>query len=275
MFSGDYGTHKRREKDAVRRTLTVTNTSGAVVWKGYYEPFGNEYAIQGTIGNDVRFAGNKKDDETGLNYFGARYMDSALGRFHAPDPVGPVDSKTGKINDKILTEPQRLNAYAYALNGPGRYVDREGQNPVLIAAAVLTAYYLLTNPDAANAPDNSHQGQQLAGSSGASGIIKDGVLDVAALGVLKILSSAKLLSILADNTGAIGSIFTRKMLSTSEVIAEGSKIEKVAELVEEFGGKARDWVKKKGFDAMGNEWHWYENQGRRVGVKPAGEPDPF
>jgi RHS repeat-associated protein len=261
--------------DPAGTPLAVTNTSGAVVWKGYYEPFGNEYAIQGTIGNDVRFAGNKKDDETGLNYFGARYMDSALGRFHAPDPVGPVDSKTGKINDKILTEPQRLNAYAYALNGPGRYVDREGQNPVLIAAAVLTAYYLLTNPDAANAPDNSHQGQQLAGSSGASGIIKDGVLDVAALGVLKILSSAKLLSILADNTGAIGSIFTRKMLSTSEVIAEGSKIEKVAELVEEFGGKARDWVKKKGFDAMGNEWHWYENQGRRVGVKPAGEPDPF
>ena len=137
MFSGDYGTHKRREKDAVRRTLTVTNTSGAVVWKGYYEPFGNEYAIQGTIGNDVRFAGNKKDDETGLNYFGARYMDSALGRFHAPDPVGPVDSKTGKINDKILTQPQRLNAYAYALNGPGRYLDRDGKQAIEAAELIV------------------------------------------------------------------------------------------------------------------------------------------
>jgi RHS repeat-associated protein len=112
--------------DPAGTPLAVTNTSGAVVWKGYYEPFGNEYAIQGTIGNDVRFAGNKKDDETGLNYFGARYMDSSLARFHAPDPIGPVDSKTGKINDKILTEPQRLNAYAYALNGPGRYVDQKG-----------------------------------------------------------------------------------------------------------------------------------------------------
>jgi RHS repeat-associated protein len=121
--------------DPAGTPLAVTNTSGAVVWKGYYEPFGNEYAIQGTIGNDVRFAGNKKDDETGLNYFGARYMDSALGRFRAPDPVGPVDSKTGKINDKILTEPQRLNAYAYALNGPGRYVDRSGKQAELLMGA--------------------------------------------------------------------------------------------------------------------------------------------
>jgi RHS repeat-associated protein len=53
-------------------------------------------------------------------------MDSTLARFHAPDPIGPVDSKTGKINDKILTQPQRLNAYAYALNNPGRYVDPSG-----------------------------------------------------------------------------------------------------------------------------------------------------
>jgi RHS repeat-associated protein len=112
--------------DPAGTPLAVTNTSGAVVWRGYYEPFGNEYAIQGTIGNDVRFAGNKKDDETGLNYFGARYMDSALGRFSAPDPVGPVDSKTGKINDKVLKEPQRINAYAYGLNNPGHYVDRNG-----------------------------------------------------------------------------------------------------------------------------------------------------
>jgi hypothetical protein len=53
-------------------------------------------------------------------------MDSALGRFQAPDPVGPVDSKTGKINDKVLKEPQRINAYAYGLNNPGHYVDRDG-----------------------------------------------------------------------------------------------------------------------------------------------------
>jgi len=118
--------------DPAGTPLAVTNTSGAVVWKGYYEPFGNEYAIQGTIGNDVRFAGNKKDDETGLNYFGARYMDSALGRFRAPDPVGPVDSKTGKIDFKILTEPQGLNAFSYARNNPINRIDPFGLRDILI-----------------------------------------------------------------------------------------------------------------------------------------------
>ncbi len=122
--------------DPAGTPLAVTDDKAAVVWRGYYEPFGNEYAVQGTASNDVRFAGNKKDDETGLNHFGARYMDSLLGRFMAPDPVGPVDSKTGKINDKILTEPQRLNAYAYGLNGPGRYVDRDGEQ-------VIEAYELI------------------------------------------------------------------------------------------------------------------------------------
>jgi len=136
--------------DPAGTPLAVTNTSGKIVWRGYYEPFGNEYAVQGTISNDVRFAGNKKDAETGLNHFGARYMDATLGRFMAPDPIGPVDSKTGKINAKILTELQRLNAYAYALNGPGRYVDRSGKNPILIAAAAV--YLLLHHPDIANAP---------------------------------------------------------------------------------------------------------------------------
>ncbi len=131
--------------DPAGTPLAVTDDKAAVVWRGYYEPFGNEYAIQGTASNDVRFAGNKKDDETGLNHFGARYMDATLGRFMAPDLVGPVDSKTGKINDKILTEPQRLNAYAYGLNGPGRYVDRSGkQVELLMESGEVTAKGLAT-----------------------------------------------------------------------------------------------------------------------------------
>lgn len=69
--------------------------------------------------------------------------------------------------------------------------------------------------------------------------------------------------------------FTKRMLSSSEIIAKGRNIRKVEELVEKFGGKAKDWLKKKGWDEAGKEWHWYENQGQRVGKKPAGQPDPF
>jgi hypothetical protein len=70
--------------------------------------------------------------------------------------------------------------------------------------------------------------------------------------------------------------FTKEMLSKSQVIARGRRIQKIDDLVARFGGTKQGWVKKKGWDASGQEWHWYEHQGiGRVGVKPAGSPDPF
>jgi hypothetical protein len=40
-----------------------------------------------------------------------------------------VDEKTGKVNEKMLLNPQKLNKYAYGLNNPYRYVDRDGMWP--------------------------------------------------------------------------------------------------------------------------------------------------
>jgi len=61
------------------------------------------------------FTSKERDAETGLDYFGARYMSSAQGRFMSPDVAGPD-----------LTNPQTLNKYRYALNNPLRYADRNG-----------------------------------------------------------------------------------------------------------------------------------------------------
>jgi RHS repeat-associated protein len=163
--------------DPAGTPLAVTGSNGAVVWRGYYEPFGNEYAIQGTIGNDIRFAGNMKDDETGLNYFGARYLDSKLGRFEAPDPVAPVDAKTGKVNATILAEPQRLNPYAYGLNGPGRYVDKDGECAWLIVP--VAAYLLLHYYDIANAPTSPNE--PTYASNRAADIVEGGALLMSAV----------------------------------------------------------------------------------------------
>lgn len=49
-------------------------------------------------------------------------------RFLAVDPVRAVD-QNGTINQQILTDPQRLNFYAYGLNNPYRYVDPDGLSP--------------------------------------------------------------------------------------------------------------------------------------------------
>jgi hypothetical protein len=70
--------------------------------------------------------------------------------------------------------------------------------------------------------------------------------------------------------------FTKEMLSKSQVIARGPGIQKIDDLIAKFGGTRRGWIKKKGWDANGQEWHWHEHHGiGRVGVKMAGSPDPF
>ncbi len=70
--------------------------------------------------------------------------------------------------------------------------------------------------------------------------------------------------------------FTQQMLAKSTTIAQGTAIDKVGRLVELFGGTAKGWVKKKGWNALGQEIHWYEHNGiGRIGAKLAGQPDPF
>ena len=44
--------------------------------------------------NNKQFVGKEKDKETGLYYFGARYMNDKIGRFISTDP--------GKFNGTVL-----------------------------------------------------------------------------------------------------------------------------------------------------------------------------
>ena len=80
--------------DPAGTPLIMTDASGNVVWKADYKPFGEEFSITGNVDNKERFAGKEKDSETGLYYFGARYMRPEIGRFASPDPVGAVDART-------------------------------------------------------------------------------------------------------------------------------------------------------------------------------------
>lgn len=64
-----------------------------------------------------KFTGKERDSETGLDYFGARYYGSSLGRFTSPDPM---------LNSAKPWDPQSWNRYAYALNNPLAIVDPTG-----------------------------------------------------------------------------------------------------------------------------------------------------
>lgn len=62
-----------------------------------------------------RFTGKERDQESGNDYFNARYFGSSMGRFLSPDPMG------GHYEN-----PQTLNKYAYVVNNPLRYTDPTG-----------------------------------------------------------------------------------------------------------------------------------------------------
>jgi len=113
--------------DAMGTPLAISDAQGKVVWKGGYLPFGEEHDIvSNPEKNKRRFVGKEKDEESGLHYFGARYMDEKSGRFISPDPVYAVDPATSKTNTALLANPLRLNRYVYGLNNPYRYVDPDG-----------------------------------------------------------------------------------------------------------------------------------------------------
>jgi len=116
--------------DPAGTPLAMTDSSGNVVWRGDYKPFGEEMEITPEPENKLKFVGKEKDKETGLLYFGARYMEAMIGRFISPDPVGAVDPETGSVNNKVLKNPQRINLYAYGLNNPNRYIDPDGKQPI-------------------------------------------------------------------------------------------------------------------------------------------------
>jgi RHS repeat-associated protein len=107
--------------DAAGTPVAMTDAGGNVVWRADYKPFGEEQAITGSVENNEKFVGKEKDKETGLYYFGARYMDAKTGRFVSVDPKG--------ITEKDLLNPQRLNRYNYSLNNPYRYIDPDGRWP--------------------------------------------------------------------------------------------------------------------------------------------------
>ena len=131
--------------DPAGTPLAISDATGTVVWRADYLPFGEETIDLSTVQNNKLFVGKEKDAESGLLNFGARLNDPTTGRFISPDSVGPVDPQTGKINQKMLHNPQMLSRYTYALNNPYRFIDPDGLSP---ADRVAWAMSQLNNKDA-------------------------------------------------------------------------------------------------------------------------------
>lgn len=68
------------------------------------------------------FTGKERDTESGNDYFGARYYNSATGRWLSPD----WSAKIEPVPYAKLDDPQSLNLYGYVLNNPLSHLDTDG-----------------------------------------------------------------------------------------------------------------------------------------------------
>ena len=73
--------------------------------------------VLSTAATEHTFTGKERDTESGLDYFGARYYGSSMGRFMSPDEFG------GHLED-----PQTLNKYSYVGNNPLSRTDPTGHD---------------------------------------------------------------------------------------------------------------------------------------------------
>jgi RHS repeat-associated protein len=115
--------------ERVRTDMTGTNCESIASL-----PFGNGQSITGTCGDvsPLHFTSKERDSESGLDNFGARYDSSSLGRFMSVDPSRESVSPAN---------PQSWNRYAYALNNPLAYVDRNGLWPTRIHNEIIEAVF--------------------------------------------------------------------------------------------------------------------------------------
>jgi RHS repeat-associated protein len=128
----------------------VMDRNGTVVEQLRFYPFGERRL--GSGGERQQFTGQERDGESGNDYFGARYYWSGAGRWLGADPV------LGE-----MTNPQRLNRYAYVLNDPVNYIDPDGEDPIVVTTVVCTIFggqktcYTTTKVDPGYDPFENHQ----------------------------------------------------------------------------------------------------------------------
>jgi RHS repeat-associated protein len=108
--------------DAIGSIRMITDANGAVLERHDYLPFGEEWQASSSAERRL-YVGKERDQETGLDYSGARYYAPGNGRFTSPDPL--------TADAMRIVSPQRWNRYAYAVNNPLTYGDPNGLDVIV------------------------------------------------------------------------------------------------------------------------------------------------
>ncbi len=103
--------------DDLYNVVAITDSSGAVVERYDYDDFGKPSISiqQSSIQNPYLFTGRRLDPETDFYHYRTRYLAADVGRFTTRDTIGIWGD-----------EVEVGNGYTYVGNGPGSFVDPNG-----------------------------------------------------------------------------------------------------------------------------------------------------
>ena len=135
---------------------------GWPVYSGQFAPYGGELvngvplAQQQPDGSssNYKFTGKERDTESGLDYFGARYYASSMGRFMSPD----WSAAAVGVPYADLGDPQSLNLYSYVRNNPLSQVDADGHDLTVAPALQPLVDKLRAQSPSFNAELAAHEG---------------------------------------------------------------------------------------------------------------------
>ena len=137
---------EQREKRYYYHSDHLGSAQFVTDWRGRqyehieYTPYGELWIEEVAAGLDklpFRFTGKEMDEETGLYYYGARYLDPKYSRWLSGDPaLGEYIPAAGADTSKLagmggVYNTVNLHLYHYSGNNPVKYMDPDGKASIL------------------------------------------------------------------------------------------------------------------------------------------------
>lgn len=132
----------------------VSGRTGSLIEEDQYYPFGSRRGntpATPAVMDDYDFAQKERDPESSLSYFEARYNAGGVARFTTVDPEAETPTEAW------LTNPQRHNAYVFAIGNPVVYCDPDGRRAVVQGDEIVS----VTDDDDHNIYETDANGNEM------------------------------------------------------------------------------------------------------------------
>jgi len=116
--------------DHLQSAQFITNPKGEQYEHIEYTPYGELWIEEVAAGLDklpFRFTGKELDEETGLYYYGARYLDPKYSRWLSGDPALNDYMAGSSVGEGGIYNTVNFNVYHYGGNNPIKYTDPTGR----------------------------------------------------------------------------------------------------------------------------------------------------